>query len=175
MRSHGRLRLPAVVASIAFLFSIGGVVTTESSLCPSYVDGSRIGWVQFRIMEIEASLDLYQLEKGALPPTLNALMPEYLKRLRDDAWDNPFVYRITPGAKGYMLYSLGANGIDEFGNEDDITTESKKYTCKQYQERCWTPCEVFKIISYATSLLSSFVLLVLGVLFAIRFIKHRSA
>nr|WP_315490797.1 type II secretion system protein GspG [uncultured Rhodoferax sp.] len=175
MRRYVHLRWAAAVAGVALLFSIGGVVTAESSLCPSYVDGSQIGWVQFRIMEIEGSLEMYQLEKNALPPTLNTLMPEYLKRLREDDWGNPFVYRVSPGVKGYMLYSRGANGIDEFGDGDDITTDSKQYTCKQYQERCWTPCEVFKIISYATSLLSSLVLSVLGVLFAILFIRNRSA
>lgn len=144
MRRFGRLRLPAVVAGVAFLLSIGGVVTTESSFCPTYVDGSQIGWLQFRIDEIEGSIDLHQLEKGVPPPTLNALVPVYLIRLRDDDWGNPFVYRVTPGAKGYMLYSRGGNGIDEYGNGDDIANEGKKYTCKQYQERCWTPCQVFK-------------------------------
>jgi hypothetical protein len=171
----GRLRLLAVVASAAFLLSIGGVVTTELFFCRSYVDGSRIGWVRLRLIELESIVEFYQYEKGAPPPTLAALMPEYLKRLRDDTWNNPFVYHLLPGAKGYVLYSRGANGIDEFGRGDDITVEWKEFTCEQYQEFRWTPCQVFKTISSRTFVLMSIALMLLGVLFAIRFTGHRNA
>ena len=43
-----------------------------------------------------------------------------------DGWGQPFRYR-TPGLynKSYDLWSIGANGIDEDGNGDDITSWTK--------------------------------------------------
>jgi hypothetical protein len=42
-----------------------------------------------------------------------------------DGWERPFVYRPAPESeRGYLLYSVGANGRDESGEGDDLGPRS---------------------------------------------------
>ncbi len=84
---------------------------------------------------IPSALDLYELDNGRFPSTvqgLNALLtkpsghPEaknwngpYIRKKPMDPWGNPYEYKYVGSAGNeYDLYSLGADGIE--GN-DDIT------------------------------------------------------
>jgi type II secretory pathway pseudopilin PulG len=42
-----------------------------------------------------------------------------------DGWNRPFVYRMTGDARP-VLYSIGANGVDEHGAGDDLTAAAGK-------------------------------------------------
>lgn len=79
---------------------------------------------------ISTALDLYELDNGAYPASLNALVEKpadalnwkgpYLKKNNFlDPWGNPYVYK-CPGTHNpdYDLYSYGRNGVE--GGEDDI-------------------------------------------------------
>jgi type II secretory pathway pseudopilin PulG len=66
------------------------------------------------------ALAAYQRDHGRYPKELDELAPKYLKKIPNDLFSGkPLVYR--PSENGYLLYSVGVNGLDEQGNgyEDD--------------------------------------------------------
>ena len=70
-------------------------------------------------------LDGYKKEHGRFPSMeegLKVLYPKYSNsRELLDRWGHPFVYSPTAGgSRPFVLYSVGANGIDEKGRGDDI-------------------------------------------------------
>ena len=59
----------------------------------------------------------FQIEKGDLPPSLDALVPAYLEKLPLDPYnDAPFHYSKEKG----IVYSVGWNLIDDGGTEEEI-------------------------------------------------------
>jgi len=76
--------------------------------------------------QIEMAIDQYRLENMRYPSGqegLNALVPQYIKRLPTDPWNNPYVY-VTPGPNGapYRIASLGADKAEGGSGENaDIT------------------------------------------------------
>ncbi len=81
---------------------------------------------------IGVALDLYEVDVGRYPDSLEALVKKpgdakrwkgpYLKKgLSKDPWGNPYVYRFpgTLNSASYDLYSLGPDGKD--GSGDEIT------------------------------------------------------
>ncbi|NLV44660.1 MAG: hypothetical protein GXY07_09195 [Candidatus Hydrogenedentes bacterium] len=68
---------------------------------------------------LTVSLERYRLAHGTLPDQLEALVPHYLDAMPIDPFSQqPFHYRCE--GNGYMLYSVGANGIDDGGVEGDF-------------------------------------------------------
>ena len=61
------------------------------------------------------SIKLFQLDNNKLPQSLDELVPKYLSKIPDDPFNNlaPLQYKKTE--KGYMLYSLGPDRIDQSG------------------------------------------------------------
>ena len=83
------------------------------------------------ISTLSAALDMYRLDVGRYPDSLDGLMDDdsgraawngpYLRgsELPDDPWDNPYVYE--PDGNSFSLYSLGADGQSGGdGNDADI-------------------------------------------------------
>jgi len=83
---------------------------------------------------IPLALDLYELDSGKYPNTLNALLTNpgglknwngpYIKKKPIDPWGNAYQYR-CPGSHGkdYDLYSLGPDGVE--GNDDTTNWEEE--------------------------------------------------
>jgi len=80
---------------------------------------------------ISLALDMYELDNGAYPESLDALINKpsseaekwngpYLKKKPIDPWGREYMYK-SPGThnKDYDLYSLGADGTE--GGGDDVT------------------------------------------------------
>jgi general secretion pathway protein G len=78
------------------------------------------------ISTLEAALDIYRLDVGEYPDTLDGLMEDdtdraswngpYLRRaVRTDPWDNEYVYE--GNGREFTLLSYGADGMS--GGEDD--------------------------------------------------------
>ena len=66
---------------------------------------------------------------GRYPKELDALAPKYLAKLAADLFSGkPLIYR--PGEKGYLLYSVGANGTFDF-----VDTTAVKYSRSFYRAR----------------------------------------
>ena len=96
-------------------------------------DEARITKAEVDIRNIEAAIELFQLDSGLYPSTeqgIEALvaMPStgeiprnwkkggYLKKMPFDPWGNPYLY-LSPGEHGsFDIYSLGADA--ELGGEE---------------------------------------------------------
>ncbi len=100
-----------------------------------WVSGARSDSARIQIEALGASIDLYRLEVGSFPPTLEALIEKppgvdnwngpYLKKkvIPKDPWGNDYVYRY-PGRNGdYDLMSLGADKSEGGeGEQKDIVS-----------------------------------------------------
>ncbi len=68
-----------------------------------------------QLMQTAAALALYRVENGDYPDTLDELVDKYLPAVPVDLFHgNKLSYEKT--ADGYLLYCLGANGIDDGGS-----------------------------------------------------------
>jgi hypothetical protein len=68
-----------------------------------------------RVTETGIALRRYQLKHAAMPPGLDALVPEFLDSVPLDPIDlKPLRYRLK--ADGWQLYSIGVNGLDDGGD-----------------------------------------------------------
>ena len=68
-----------------------------------------------RVLMLRLALRTHQLERGALPPNLQALVPNHIKAVPVDPFGKgaPFLYK-TDG-KTYRLWSIGPDGRDDGG------------------------------------------------------------
>jgi hypothetical protein len=70
--------------------------------------------------ELAFALTAYRAEHGACPERLDMLAPQYIREVpRDVFTEQPLRYEPQPG--GFVLYSVGVNGIDENGREQYST------------------------------------------------------
>lgn len=82
--------------------------------------------VRADLSTLEQAIDMYRLENLRYPTSqegLSALVPNYVRRLPNDPWNNPYVY-VTPGPNGapYRIASLGADGREGGSGENaDLT------------------------------------------------------
>ena len=85
-------------------------------------DLQRVFWLHFRALArrrmaaAAVAVRLYELDRGARPPTLAALVPDYLPRVPLDPSDpagQPIRY--LPQASPPRLYCVGLNGVDDGG------------------------------------------------------------
>lgn len=79
------------------------------------------------IATLEQGLDMYRLDHMRYPTAdqgLQALVAaEYIRRLPDDPWGNPYLYRTPgPGGRPFLIASRGADGREGGSGDDaDIT------------------------------------------------------
>jgi len=128
-RAFTLIELLAVIAILGLIaaFAVPQVL--------KWVSGARSDSARIQIEALGASIDLYRLEVGTFPPTLQALIEKppgvdkwngpYLKKkvLPKDPWGNDYIYRY-PGNNGvYDLVSLGAdNSEGGEGERKDIVS-----------------------------------------------------
>ena len=107
---------------LAVLVILGLISAIAAPQVFKWLDRANAGAARVQIEALGGSIDLYRLETGAYPPTLEALVvkPEgierwggpYLKKaiIPRDPWGHDYLYRM-PGEHGpYDLYSFGADG-----------------------------------------------------------------
>jgi len=118
------LELLVVLAILALL---AGLVAPRVI---GYLGGARTDTARMQMHNIEASLDLYRLDVGRYPESLDALIQRpsgvdkwngpYLKKDSGltDPWGAPYQYRI-PGQHGeFDIFSLGADKAEGGEGED---------------------------------------------------------
>jgi RNA polymerase sigma factor (sigma-70 family) len=73
-----------------------------------------------RNLHLAFALAAYRGDRGGYPEKLDALVPKYLEEVPTDLYSGKaLIYR--PSENGYLLYSVGANGLDEQGHGHDDT------------------------------------------------------
>lgn len=74
------------------------------------------------LLQTHLALRAFQLDKKRFPEKLEELVPDYLGEVPPDSFTGkPLIYH--PQADGYLLYSVGRNGVDDQGVE---TTSGQK-------------------------------------------------
>jgi len=69
------------------------------------------------LKSISNGVDLFHVETGQWPDSLNTLVPKYIKDLHKDPWGSEYSYLRT--GEGYDCYSYGPDKAQ--GGGDDIT------------------------------------------------------
>jgi hypothetical protein len=65
---------------------------------------------------VACALERFRNDNGALPQKLDELVPKYLAAVPHDVFTGePLRYRLNPDGKNYIVYSVGADGIDNHG------------------------------------------------------------
>jgi hypothetical protein len=79
-------------------------------------------WTTAQGTRVLLALEIYRARSGAYPSELAALAPDILKEVPlDPVNGKPFGYALLkddPDGRGYLLYSLGRDGIDDGGTTD---------------------------------------------------------
>jgi hypothetical protein len=71
------------------------------------------------LVRLAAALAVYRADHGAYPGKLEELVPSVLAALPVDLYNaKPFVYKRD--GDGYLLYSLGGNGTDDGGSNEQM-------------------------------------------------------
>lgn len=124
-----------LIELLAVIAILGLIATFAVPQVLKWVSGARSDSARIQIEALGGSIDLYRLEVGSFPPTLEALIEKpagvdrwngpYLKKkvIPKDPWGNDFIYRY-PGNNGdYDLMSLGAdNSEGGEGESKDIVS-----------------------------------------------------
>ncbi|HVM50173.1 MAG TPA: hypothetical protein VMU04_19245 [Candidatus Acidoferrum sp.] len=86
---------------------------------PNYQKASQMGAraeVELQMTQAAIALKRFQLRHGCLPPSLDALVPEFLPAVPFDCMaGRPLRYHTTPDG-AYVLYSVGEDGVDDGGD-----------------------------------------------------------
>jgi len=119
--------LVELLVVLAILGLLAGLVGPQVM---KFLGSSKTKTAKLQIEDLGATLDLYRLEVGRYPNSLEALVSDpgnapnwngpYLKKaqLPKDPWGNDYEYR-APGQNGpYDIWSLGADGQEGGDGED---------------------------------------------------------
>ena len=91
-----------------------------------------------QLRDMHTVIQLYKDDFKELPRTPEQLYERgFLKVQPRDRWGRSYVYSLTKGDAGYVLYSMGKDGIDQKGEGDDVVGPEKRYTCDDYGINCF--------------------------------------
>ena len=130
-----RMRAFTLIELLAVIAILGLIAAFAVPQVLKWVSGARSDSARIQIEALGASIDLYRLEVGSYPPTLEALVEKphgaerwngpYLKKrvIPKDPWGHNYVYRYPGKNGGYDLMSLGSdNSEGGEGEQKDIVS-----------------------------------------------------
>jgi hypothetical protein len=80
--------------------------------------------INMRLTQIALALGAYRTEHGRYPERLDAIVPKYLAQLPGDPYHGDKPFRFHGEHDGYLLYSVGRNGVDNTGPQPASRTWS---------------------------------------------------
>lgn len=130
-----RIKAFTLIELLAVIAILGLIAAFAVPQVLKWVSGARSDSARIQIEALGASIDLYRLEVGSYPPTLEALVEKphgaerwngpYLKKkvIPKDPWGHDYVYRYPGKNGGYDLMSLGSdNSEGGEGEQKDIVS-----------------------------------------------------
>mgnify|MGYP000843954514 FL=1 len=86
-----------------------------------FIKPSQVKTARIQIKHIEQAVQAYYLENNAVyPPSLDALVPDFMEEMPKDPWGNPYVYT-CPGSHGKDFDIVSGGPDKSVGGSDDIT------------------------------------------------------
>lgn len=113
--SNGGFTLVEIMVVVVILGLLATLVTVNA---PAIIHNQRIKAAKQNIVRLSNAVEMYYVEMGKYPQTLNDLTMKtdksgvkFIKKVPKDPWGNEFVYRL-PGLHGedFSISSLGADG-----------------------------------------------------------------
>lgn len=98
----------------AFRFPLGSM--TLSSILPVFEVTTRMD-VQRRLTLCAVAIERYRIKQGKSPECLDDLIPSILAEVPVDPFDGTLT-RYLCKENGFLLYSVGADGVDDQGEGD---------------------------------------------------------
>lgn len=137
------------------LFATATFVATNFK-CPMGMHGpwTWIAKTKTDIRAINSAVDLFLMDNYKYPESLDVdgFVGEYMQRIPRDFFGQAYIYRLADDQQSFMVYSIGENGIDEFGEGDDVARLDKRYKCPTYY-RCDTACEKLNRFTFGVSII----------------------
>ena len=91
---------------------------------------ARVTAAKSDIVSIGTALDMYEMDNGKFPATLDDLLAKtgngpYLKKPAIDPWGRPYTFEVVSGDTGNTSsdYKLCSQGPDETKKDDDICNQ----------------------------------------------------
>ena len=111
----------SLIEIIVVVVLIGGIVAFAASRILGGGDRAKVKLTQAQLQTLAEKVQQYQMDTGALPPTLDALVTApggtrgwlgpYAKTADlNDAWMHPVLYKVPGEGKPFDLVSYGADG-----------------------------------------------------------------
>ena len=111
----------SLIEIIVVVVLIGGIVAFAASRILGGGDRAKVKLTQAQLQTLAEKVQQYQMDTGALPPTLDALITApggtrgwlgpYAKTADlNDAWMHPVLYKVPGEGKPFDLVSYGADG-----------------------------------------------------------------
>lgn len=114
-RPRAGFTLVEIMVVVVILGLLATLVTINA---PAIIHNQRVKAAKQNIMRLSNAVEMYYVEMGKYPQTLNDLTLKtdksgikFIKKVPKDPWGNEFVYRV-PGLHGedFSISSLGADG-----------------------------------------------------------------
>jgi general secretion pathway protein G len=122
-RGFSLLELTLVILIIGVLMGVAAV-----AFGPALLRGRTTG-TKASMTTIKRAILEYQGVNNQYPPTLQALSPNFIEKVSNDGWDNPFYYAV-PGQNGRPFDLISAG---EDGDYSTITDNIDVWTLDQQQ------------------------------------------
>ena len=111
----------SLIEIILVVVLIGGIVAFAASRILGGGDRAKVNLARAQVQTLAAKIDQYEMDTGALPPSLEALVDNganavgwlgpYAKAAElKDPWNHPYVYRAPGDGRAFDLLSLGKDG-----------------------------------------------------------------
>ncbi|NOY42545.1 MAG: hypothetical protein GXP26_12005 [Planctomycetes bacterium] len=89
-----------------------------------FCNSTRRERAQIRLLRVELAIQAWRVTHGSFPESLSKMVPKYLAEIPVDPFDpEGGLLRYRQTDEGYLLYSVGYNGIDDDGvapGEEDV-------------------------------------------------------
>lgn len=125
------------VAQIAtFVFGLCAIAVAIAYLLFGSITDNKWGYARAQLRSLGYKVESFKRDTGKFPETLDALMnldsapgtlgPYVRPPELTDPWGRPFYYRQDVSERGFVLFSLGADGmIGGAGQDRDIAAEPR--------------------------------------------------
>jgi hypothetical protein len=144
---------------------------------PSVIIDLKIDGAILDLRNLHQAVLLYRSQSGAAPASLKELVASgIVQQVPSDPWGHEPILRHVGPNDGFVVYSVGADGVDQLGGGDDVITGPKKYECGVYGIDCPLPAvEWVRFVSFLGLLASTVILIGLFARHIYRQLLRRSA
>ena len=119
MAKKSRARGMTLIEIMVVLVILGLIAGAIGYNVFSQLKEAQIKTAKLDLQAIANGIDLYHVETGQWPDSLQQLVPKFVKEVHKDPWGSDYSY--VRSGEGYTVYSYGPDKAQ--GGGDDITSQ----------------------------------------------------